>query len=92
MKEKENQEEKKHTLGNKKRECVSFYQIWLSFLARECKLKLEKTELVMNSVELDALSDLKQLADGPLRFRAIHLWVHVLVISLFRQLLLSIDC
>ena len=39
---------------------------------------MEKTELVMNPIKLEALSDLKLLADGPLRFRAIHLWVEVL--------------
>ena len=74
MREKVKQEEKKHTLGNKERECVSFYQIWLSFLKLECILRFKETELILNPVRLEALSDLKLLADDPLRFWAIHLW------------------
>ena len=68
MREKVKQEEKKHTLGNKERECVSFYQIWLSFLKLECILRFKETELILNPVRLEALSDLKLLADDPLRF------------------------
>ena len=36
-------------------------------------LRLEKTEFLVNPVGLEALSDLKLFADGPLRFPAIHL-------------------
>ena len=46
---------------------VIFYMIY--------NLRLEKTELLMNPVGLEALSDLKLFADGPLRFPAIHLWI-----------------
>ena len=73
MKEKVKQDVKKHTLENNERECVSFYQIWLSFLTLECNFRLEKFEFVMNPVGLEALLDLKVFADGPFRFRAIHL-------------------
>ena len=75
MKEKVKQDVKKHTLENNERECVSFYQIWLSFLTWEYNFRLEKTEFVMNPVGLEALSDLKLFADGPFRFHAIHLWL-----------------
>ena len=81
MKEKVKQEEKKQTLGNKERECVSFYQIWLPFLILECNLRLEKTESVLNPVGLEALSDLKLFADGPLRFHAIHLWMNLFTLE-----------
>ena len=37
-------------------------------------LNWKKTKLVVNPDGLGALSDLKLFADGPLRFRAIHLW------------------
>ena len=36
--------------------------------------KIEKKKVV-KPVGLEALSDLKLVADGPLRFSAIHLWV-----------------
>ena len=73
MKEKVKQDVKKHTLENNERECVSFYQIWLSFLTGESNFRLEKNEFVTNPVGLEALADLKLFANGPFRFCAIHL-------------------
>ena len=46
-----------------------------NFLHENVILDWKKTEFVMNPVGLEALSDLKLFADGPFRFRAIHLWL-----------------
>ena len=45
----------------------------------------------MNSVGLEALSDLKQLADGPLRFSAIHLCTHNASLKFARFRMVQLD-
>ena len=45
---------------------------------------------MIKPVGLDALSDLKLVADGPLRFRAIHIWCTMMLFRCVRQERISI--